>query len=64
MNIIKNINMLKESKLKHIKTEIKIMRTLHHPNIVGCKYILASKRNIYIVMPYIGGGTLFDLLRH
>lgn len=40
------------------------MRTLHHPNIVGCKYILASKRNIYIVMPYIGGGTLFDLLRH
>lgn len=34
------------------------MKTLNHPNIVSSKYILASKRNLYIVMQYIGGGNL------
>ena len=58
MKVIKNIDRLTPSQLKHIKTEIKIMKTLKHPNIVRSRFILASKRKLYIVMDFVGGGNL------
>lgn len=63
MKVIKNIDRLTPSQLKHIKTEIKVMKTLKHPNIVRSRFILASKRKLYIVMDYIGGGNLLQLLQ-
>ncbi|CAL6066383.1 Kinase [Hexamita inflata] len=63
MKVIKNIDHLTPSQLKHIKTEIKIMKTLHHPNIIQSKFILASKRKLYIVMNYIGGGNMLEMLQ-
>ncbi|KAH0575105.1 Kinase, CAMK CAMKL [Spironucleus salmonicida] len=63
MKVIKNIDRLTPSQLKHIKTEIKVMKTLKHPNIVRSRFILASKRKLYIVMDFIGGGNLLQLLQ-
>ncbi|CAL6013652.1 Kinase [Hexamita inflata] len=63
MKVIKNIDRLTPSQLKHIKTEIKVMKTLRHPNIVRSRFILASKRKLYIVMDYVGGGNLLQLLQ-
>ena len=63
MKVIKNIDRLTPSQLKHIKTEIKIMKTLKHPNIVRSRFILASKRKLYIVMDFVGGGNLLQLLQ-
>lgn len=62
MKVMKNIDRLTPSQLKHIKTEIKVMKTLRHPNVIRSQFILASKRKLYIVMDYIGGGNLLELL--
>lgn len=63
MKVMKNIDRLTPSQLKHIKTEIKVMKTLKHPNVIRSRFILASKRKLYIVMDYIGGGNLLELLQ-
>jgi|GEM_PF-2943560 len=44
-------------------TEAQILAKLDHPNIVHVDGLGMQENMIYLVMPYIGGGTLQDLLR-
>jgi serine/threonine protein kinase len=46
--------------LKKLKSEIKILSKLDHPNI--CKYYetYESPNYVYLIMEYCGGGDLFD----
>ncbi|EJD32526.1 Pkinase-domain-containing protein, partial [Auricularia subglabra TFB-10046 SS5] len=42
--------------------EIEILRSLDHPNIVRCFGVYSDPTTIYIVMEYVGGGDLLDVV--
>ncbi|TNJ28267.1 Kinase, CAMK CAMKL [Giardia muris] len=63
IKIIAKSGQLTKKQLKHIRTEIVVLRLVCHPNIVQLKGILASRNKIYIVMEYLDGGDLLTALR-
>lgn len=63
IKIISKSGQLTKKQLKHIRTEIVVLRLVAHPNIVRLKEILASKNKIYIVMEYLDGGDILGALR-
>lgn len=50
------------SELKAILSEIEIIKTLDHPNIVKYYETYQNNEFLYIVMEYCPGGDLFDLI--
>ena len=52
---------LKES-LDAIEEECRILVRLDHPNIVKYYESYVDNKYMYIVMEYIGGGELFELI--
>ena len=42
--------------------EIKLQAFLVHPNIVQSYAVMSDDQNIYIMMEYMEGGTLFDYM--
>lgn len=47
---------------QHIKKEITLLTTLHHPNIVRGLDVLNSRTKIFLVMEFVGGGDLHSVL--
>ncbi|PUZ54691.1 hypothetical protein GQ55_5G151700 [Panicum hallii var. hallii] len=45
-----------------VKTEVHVMRRVHHPNVVRLHEVMATRSRIYFVMEYAGGGELFERL--
>lgn len=45
-----------------IKREIGTLKLLRHPNVVRLHEVLASKSKIYMVLEYVDGGELFDII--
>jgi len=43
--------------------EIRLMRCFHHPNIIRLYEVLDSESEIYLILEYISGGELFDLIQ-
>lgn len=43
-----------------IQTEVTVMKSIQHPNIVCLKEIYESKDKLYLVMELVTGGELFD----
>ena len=43
-----------------VKTEVDVMRRVHHPNVVRLHEVMATRSRIYFVMEYAAGGELFD----
>ncbi|PIA28596.1 hypothetical protein AQUCO_06800037v1 [Aquilegia coerulea] len=57
--------MIMENNLKdQVKREIRTMKLLRHPNIVGIHEVIGTKTKIYIVMEYVPGGRLLDKLTY
>lgn len=50
------------SSAKRLRSEIDIMLTLDHPNIIKCFETFEDNDGIHIVMEYLPGGELVDLL--
>lgn len=48
--------------MKNIYSEIKILKKLNHPTIVKFYKMLKDEDYYYILMEYIKGGTLLDLI--
>ena len=48
--------------LQAILDEVSILTNLDHPNIVKYYETYIDEKYIYLVMEYIGGGELFDLI--
>lgn len=48
-----------------VTREIKLMKLLDHPHIIGVKEIIEEKNHVLLVMEHAGGGELFDyILNH
>ena len=47
---------------EHLESEIQVMKSISHQNIVKTYQIFDLKRTIYIVMEYVSGGDLFDFV--
>ena len=60
---IKVLNKAKlQNHLEIIQEEIEVLQKLDHPNIVRYYETYEDKKNIYIVMEYVGGGELFNFI--
>jgi 5'-AMP-activated protein kinase catalytic alpha subunit len=48
--------------LLKIKREIRLLRYFDHPNIIKLYEVLDTTTDIFVIMEYIAGGELFDLI--
>ncbi|KAJ3158829.1 Map microtubule affinity-regulating kinase [Geranomyces michiganensis] len=53
---------LDEKKLSKLYREVRIMKLLHHPNIVKLYEVIETKYTVFLVMEYASGGELYDYL--
>ena len=53
---------LDEKKLSKLYREVRMMKLLHHPNIVKLYEVIETKYTIFLVMEYVSGGELYDYL--
>lgn len=51
-----------ERKQKRVKREIRNLRLLDHPHIIGFRDVLLSETHLCLVLNYASGGALFDVL--
>jgi 5'-AMP-activated protein kinase catalytic alpha subunit len=62
------VKVLEKSRIKdkkdveRISREIKILKQLHHPNVVQIYEIIETERDLFLVMEFVQGGELFDLI--
>ena len=53
----------KPSYFKYFENELRLLKELHHPNIVHLEDIQRDDKYYYIVMEYVNGGSLTDCLK-
>lgn len=46
----------------NLRKEVEILRSLDHPNIVGCLDFFEDKKRFHVVMEFLQGGEVFDKL--
>lgn len=46
-----------------ISTEVEILKSLRHPNVINIKEAYDAPKKLYIVMEFMEGGELLDLIR-
>jgi len=59
--ILKN-HILQNGMGNQVRKEIYILKNLHHPNIVHIREVLSSPDSLYIVMEYVSGGELYNII--
>jgi serine/threonine protein kinase len=42
-----------------LRSELAIMKLLHHPNVISLKEVFDTKTAMYITMEFVEGGELF-----
>lgn len=64
IKVIEKSKVVNGGKAEQIKREISIMKLVKHPNVVELYEVMASKSRIYLVMEYLQGGDLSDLIAY
>ncbi|KAD3338115.1 hypothetical protein R6Q59_027165 [Mikania micrantha] len=62
VKIVDKDRIMKVGMMNQIKREISVMKLVNHPNVVHLYEVLASKTKIYIILEYVKGGELFDVV--
>jgi len=57
---VMQISDFKQSDVKRIKEEIKIMKKLNHPDVMQLKDVFETKKKVVLIMDYCYGGHLLD----
>jgi len=63
LKIMEKEKVKREDLLHHLKTEIQFLMLIDHPNVVKLIEVLASRSKIYLVLEFISGGELWELIR-
>lgn len=50
------------SSAKHIRREFLILQQMQHPNVINFKYCIMTRTRIYLVMNYVRGGNLKQIV--
>ncbi|XP_063059067.1 MAP/microtubule affinity-regulating kinase 4 isoform X1 [Engraulis encrasicolus] len=53
---------LNPTSLQKLFREVRIMKSLHHPNIVQLFEVIETEKTLYLIMEYASGGEVFDYL--
>ncbi|XP_074521263.1 MAP/microtubule affinity-regulating kinase 4-like isoform X2 [Halichoeres trimaculatus] len=53
---------LNPTSLQKLYREVRIMKTLNHPNIVHLFEVIETEKTLYLIMEYASGGEVFDYL--
>uniref|UniRef100_A0A3Q4AQ91 MAP/microtubule affinity-regulating kinase 3 n=1 Tax=Mola mola TaxID=94237 RepID=A0A3Q4AQ91_MOLML len=53
---------LNPTSLQKLFREVRIMKTLNHPNIVQLLEVIETEKTLYLIMEYASGGEVFDYL--
>ncbi|XP_047449959.1 MAP/microtubule affinity-regulating kinase 4 isoform X4 [Mugil cephalus] len=53
---------LNPTSLQKLFREVRIMKTLNHPNIVQLFEVIETEKTLYLIMEYASGGEVFDYL--
>mmetsp|Transcript_17482 Transcript_17482/g.29295 ORF Transcript_17482/g.29295 Transcript_17482/m.29295 type:complete len:685 (-) Transcript_17482:255-2309(-) len=59
---VMNVDRITSYYLRKLHTEIAILKSLDHPNIIKLQDVFFGKRSVYIVTDLCHGGELFELL--
>jgi hypothetical protein len=54
---------VRQSDRAGLRNEIAVLQFVHHPNVVHLKNVFETRSRMYIVMPLVEGGDLFQRLR-
>lgn len=63
IKIIDRETVKRESMIESLKREVSILMLVDHPNIVKLKEVMTTKTKIYLVLEFVSGGELFDLIK-
>ncbi|OMJ88795.1 hypothetical protein SteCoe_9179 [Stentor coeruleus] len=61
--VVPKASLTKSRAKQKLMTEIKIHRSLHHPNIVGFEHFFEDSENVYILLELCTNQTMNELLR-
>ncbi|CAA6669269.1 unnamed protein product [Spirodela intermedia] len=62
IKVIDKEKVMRVGLMDQIKREISVMKLVSHPNIVQLHEVMATKSKIFVVMEYVKGGELFNLV--
>lgn len=62
IKILDKEKILRHKMIGQIKREISTMKLIRHPNVIRMYEVMASKTKIYIVLEFVTGGELFDII--
>ena len=62
IKILEKEKLVNSNMTSHIKSEISILKMIKHENLIEIKDVFASQSKIFIVLEYIEGGELLDLV--
>ncbi|CAK4081060.1 unnamed protein product [Aphanomyces euteiches] len=63
MKVLKKEHVVAKAQVEHTRTERKLLQAIDHPFIVRLRYAFQNSGNLYLVMDYYAGGSLFQVLR-
>lgn len=62
MKVLEKSRIKDKKDVERISREIKILKQLHHPNVVQIYEIIETEKDLYLVMEFVSSGELFDII--